>query len=263
MRIEVRSKGGPTPSKLVVDQDRSGGRFQAPASTVVEFNGVRFTEVEFRRVTFEMFIASGSLFSQCDFRRARIKAGQLGNTRQTVYLDCRFDGADLAGVDPLYARFERCSFDDANLKEWRAFNAEFVDCHFAGRIVEAKFSGRLAPSAAAVIQPPRVKNEFHGNDFRQATLIDCSFFDGIDLHAQLLPEGDEYILIDNIRERIGKTRGQIARWPDQAAREEALLMLRAYEMASRGQEALFARRSDIGTPIAVRNKVWDLLGQPL
>ena len=47
--IEVRSKGGPRPSKLVVDQDRSGGRFEAPANTVVEFKGVRFTDVYAKR----------------------------------------------------------------------------------------------------------------------------------------------------------------------------------------------------------------------
>jgi hypothetical protein len=168
----------------------------------------------------------------------------------------------LTGVDPLYARFEHCSFDDADLTHWRAFRAEFVECHFHGRIVEAKFGGRLRDTAAAKIQPHRVKNEFRGNDFRETTLVDCTFFDGIDLRAQLLPTGPEYILLDSIRERIDRARAEISRWKEDAAREEALLMLRVYESVSRGQHQLFARRDDIGTPAKIRNPVWELLATP-
>ena len=234
-----------------------------PSGGRVEFQNVQFKDVDFRHVRFELFIGSGSVFTACDFREARIGAGHLGNLAQTIYRGCRFDRAHLAGVDPLYARFEQCSFDLADLTQWRAFHAEFVECHFRGRIVEAKFGGKLGDTAAARIRPPRVRNEFRGNDFREATLVSCSFFDGIDLSAQLLPTGPEYIILDNIRERISRARAAISRWQDDGVREEALLMLRAYESVSRGQDQLFAARDDTGTPPPVLNKVWEVLSQAL
>ena len=234
-----------------------------PHGSRVEFRNVRYTSVDFSHLRFRLLIGSGAIFNRCDFRQVQIAAGHLGNLAQTIYRDCRFDRADLAGVDPLYARFERCTFDDANLREWRAFNAEFVDCHFGGRIIEAKFGGHLHDSAAARIQPPRVKNEFRGNDFREATLIDCGFFDGIDLRAQLLPMGPEYIFLDNIHERIWRARAEVARWTDARAREEALLMLRVIEQGTRGQTDYFSRRDNIGASPVIRNKVWELLsGRP-
>ncbi len=262
VKVEVRPGGRPPP-RVVINRDHTGGRFEVPQGGRVEFQNVRFTDVDFRRLRFDLFVGSGSVFTGCDFRDVRFAAGHLGNLSQTVYHACRFDRAHLAGVDPLYARFERCSFDDADLMQWRAFQAEFVECHFRGRIVEAKFGGKLGDAAAARIQPPRIKNEFRGNDFRQATLVDCSFFDGIDLTAQLLPTGPEYILLDNIRGRIRRARADISRWGDDRTRGEALLMLRVYESVSRGQDQLFARRDDIGTPAPLRDKVWDLLRQAL
>lgn len=257
----VRPSGRAPLPKLLVTEDRIGGRFDVPRKALVQFSNVTFTNVDFGHAKFEMFIASGARFSQCDFRSVRFSAGQLGNTSQTTYSDCRFDRAELAGIDPLYARFERCSFDGADLTGWRAFNAEFVQCHFSGRIVEAKFSGRLMPSAAAVIQPKRVRNEFRANDFRQATLVDCSFFDGIDLREQFLPEGPEYVLVDDVVARISAARAKIAKWPDHTAREQALLMLRVLKPETRGQDQLFARRDDIPAPKLVRDRVWDLLAR--
>lgn len=262
LKIQVRPGGHPPP-RVTVDRDQTGGRFELPGGGRAQFQNVRFNDVDFRGLRFEMFIGSGSVFKDCDFRQVQIEAGQLGNLSQTVYRACRFDRARLTGVDPLYARFEHCFFDDADLTQWRAFHAEFVECHFRGRIVEAKFGGKLSNTAAARIQPHRIKNEFRGNDFREAMLVDCTFFDGIDLTAQLLPAGAEYIQLDSIRERIERARAEISRWKESPARDEALLMLSVYESASRGQDQLFARRDDIGTPAKIRNQVWELLATPL
>ena len=258
MRFEVRPGPRPLP-RTIVQADRAGGRFEMPDGGRVEFRGARFREVDFRDLRFHLFIGNASVFTDCNFQKVRIDAGHLGNLGQTVFEGCRFDRANLVGVDPLYARFERCNFDNANLREWRAYGAEFVDCHFAGRIVEAKFGGRLSPSVATRIQPPRIRNEFRGNDFRDATLVACSFFDGIDLSAQVLPAGDEYILLDRISDRILKVRSEIAGWKDDQAREAALLMLLVIEPETRGQDYFFARREDLPKQLGVRDRVWRML----
>lgn len=61
---------------------------------------------------------------------------------RTVYRDCHFDRAELRHFSVGTARFERCTFDGARLDGWRSNLAEFVDCHFAGKIRNVKFFGR-------------------------------------------------------------------------------------------------------------------------
>jgi uncharacterized protein YjbI with pentapeptide repeats len=60
---------------------------------------------------------------------------------QSVFKDCRFDGADLSKADPGQTRFEDCSFAGAKIEKWYAYTAEFVGCRFAGPIVQCKFYG--------------------------------------------------------------------------------------------------------------------------
>ena len=43
---------------------------------------------------------------------------------QTTFRDCRFDGADMRRVKPAYARFERCTFDDAAIDGWKTEESE-------------------------------------------------------------------------------------------------------------------------------------------
>lgn len=248
---------------LKVEGAHSGGKFVAPPGTLVDFRAAHMTDVDFRHTRIWAFKASASVFTRCDFRAARIEAGHFGTNEQSIYLDCRFDKAQIGGTDAGFARFERCTFDGAKLDRWRAFNAEFIDCHFAGRIVEVAFAGRPDPKLQKWVQPPRSINEFRGNDFREAELIDCVFARGIDLGAQMWPRGDSYVRLDHFRERLLRARAEVAHWQDNQWREEALLMLRAYEPVAKTQDELFARRDDLKTPAEVRNRVWEILSQPL
>jgi hypothetical protein len=171
-----------------------------------------------------MYLAGSSTFTSCNFSRARIEAGNLGNDASTAYRRCRFDGADLRNANPLFARFERCSFDGADFRGLRSFYAEFIDCHFAGKIEGAKFFGR----PEGLTEPPRdfkrKVNEFRGNDFREAELIDTSFMHGIDISAQQWPQDGEYVRLDRIHERIEKARADVSGWQDSKAAQEALVI---------------------------------------
>jgi hypothetical protein len=255
----VESRGtGPVP-QLRVEGVREGGRFDAPGGTAVKFANVRFANVDFGGGRFWSFEAPGSTFTACDFRKARLDAGHMGGDDQTVYRQCRFEGARLGKTDAWFARFEQCIFDRAHLDTWKAFNAEFVECHFAGRIEDVAFAGKPDPKHVKWVRPPRSINEFIGNDFRQTELIDVTFFRGIDLNAQLLPDGDQYIRLDRLGERIRKVRADVARWSDDRSRQEALSMLRHYESISREQDELFARRDDMPISKEIRDRIWDML----
>ena len=115
-----------------------------------------FSDVHVERLP---FADAGSLFGRCSFHRARI--GDFGR-----------------------ARMEQCDFSEAHLKGWFSFRADVVECRFAGRLEGVVFAATDAYGER--------RNEFRGNDFRDAELVDFAFRHGIDLDAQLLPDGRDY-----------------------------------------------------------------------
>lgn len=226
--------------------------FISAVATGVDFSGMRL----------DSFVAEKTDFRGCDFRRVSFEAGGFAVEKQSVYRSCRFDGADLRHIFLGQARFEDCTFDNAKIHDWAADAAEFVRCHFAGRITMSRFSGRPwgmweDPGA---LDPPRTFNEFIGNDFRQAELLDCSFVRGIDVSSQMWPEGDEYIRLDHLHDRIDLARAQVLRWPDSPAREDALILLDVYSEAGyEDQPELFTHKWSLKLNREATARVWDLL----
>jgi uncharacterized protein YjbI with pentapeptide repeats len=191
----------------------------------------------------------------CDFRRTTIEYGPLSYGESTVFRNCSFERATLAGVDPGTGSFDGCDFTKARIVEWFAFCAEFVDCVFATRLIRWKFSGRPFECGPAI---KREQNAFHGNDFRNAKLIDCALV-GVDLDRQLLPDDPAYIALDRASARLQAARKTIVHWGDSDERREALLMLDIVDSWAEGENQLFARRDDLGGPSPIRARVWDLI----
>lgn len=257
-RLVDKGKLPPTPH-LIVTSDLQSQRFKVPPNTKVEFRGIQATEVDFSGVGFWMYLATSSTFTACDFSRASIESGNLGGDTATIYRRCRFDGADLHNANPFFARFEQCTFDGADFRGFRSFYAEFVECHFAGQIVAAKFFGKPEGLTEVPRDLKRKVNEFRGNDFRLADLIDTSFMHGIDINSQQWPQDAAYVKLDRIHERLKKARHAVSLWPDEKARKEALVMLQIYSQDAEDQDGLFARRDDVTITPSVRERVWDLL----
>jgi hypothetical protein len=88
----------------------------------------------------------------------------------------------------------------------------------------------------------RGKNEFVANDFREADLDDVDFRD-IDLDAQLLPQGDEYIRLCDLQKRVKAVRQDVKTWPQGAARTDAEEMLRFVESVYEDEPDIFTKRS--------------------
>jgi hypothetical protein len=207
-----------------------------------------------------LFDAAGATFQRCDFRRAVLRHGTLGGAPGTVYRDCRFERADLRGVHPGGARFEGCEFADVRLEKWLCFTAEFVGCRFAGRLAEVVFRGRVFPPGSA-LAGGRERNEFAGNDFTAAELVGVAFVGGIDIGAQRLPDGPQYVRVPSAPDRIARARGEIRGWPAEEARAATVLLdfysRRGYEE----QAELFVRRDSLTriVPAAVRKRIWAVL----
>lgn len=259
-RYRVVDRGSvPRAPELIVATDLQSQHFNVPPNTRVVFRGIQATDVSFKGARFWWYLAGSSTFTSCDFSHVRIAAGNLGMDPATIYRRCRFDRADLRNANPLFARFEECSFDGADFRGFRSFYAEFLACHFAGKVVSAKFFGL----PEGLTEPPRdlkrQTNEFRGNDFREAELIDTSFVHGIDIEAQQWPQVDAYVKLDRIHKRIEKARAAIGSWQDDKARKEASVMLQIYSQDAEHQDGLFARRDDVTITPATRDNVWDLL----
>jgi len=225
-------------------------------------------DVDFARATFDRLAPSACVFVRCDFRRATLdrRLLPLFKARQrNVFRECRFDGADLRGIDPGASRFERCTFDGADLTGWNAVTAEFVEDHFAGRVAHARFYGRPWGPNASDLDPHRTTNEFRGNDFRDAELIDVAFLMGIDVGKQRWPESEEYVRLDRIHQRLTRGRAEILRWKDLEERGEALEMVQALSFLYMAQNDVVARRAEptVAAQPDVQRKVWSTLASAL
>ncbi len=214
---------------------------------VLMLSRVTVRVADFRRVTFDQFAPEGCTFEHCDFSGQTLDRRYqplFSSRRQTVFRDCSFEGADLTGVRPGQARFERCSFDNAKVDAWESFTAEFVECRFAGRVLNVRFYGRPWGANADKLDPARTVNAFTGNDFRKADLMGVTFIHGVDITKQRWPTGPEYVMLDRIHQRLAKARVGVLEWRDHKARQEALDMLQAASLLYAHQMTIIGRRFD-------------------
>jgi len=238
-------------------------RRQPDDERVVALHRATLTAVDFRRVRFDRFLLDGCLFDRCDFRGLRLDrrlAPLFVAVPRSVFRDCYFDGADMRRARLGPSRFERCTFDDARLDGSSTELAEFIDCRFAGAIDGVTFYGAPSGAEAKRLDPPRRRNEFRGNDFRDAELIDVVFIAGIDMDRQRFPEDDLHVRIDELQRRLAKARREIKQWSERE-RAPALVMLATLAARWRDQDVVVARRwtPRIKASDRVQARVWELL----
>jgi uncharacterized protein YjbI with pentapeptide repeats len=233
-RYEVRLKAvtdapAPFSGRLV------GVRFD-PSTTSARFVKAWIDHVDFSGLDIEGFYAQEAIFEHCDFTGAKLHEGSLSTPPASIYRDCHFDRARLRFQDPGVARFERCSFDHTVIDHWICGNSSFVDCTFVGRFRDIEFSGGMNPTLPRVV--PMHANEFRGNDFSQAKLIDVEFTGGIDLDAQKLPAGPEYHRFDIRPETVARVESLIPSLPAEE-QENALSLVRWLRGRYAGQSEAF------------------------
>jgi hypothetical protein len=234
----------------IVTGSHAGERLVGSAGLVVRDATLADCDLSDRRLP--TFQAAGSSFERCDFSRVTIGSGNMGSLPWVTYRDCRFVRANLSRALPAIARFEGCLFDHATLDRWFCPQAEFVDCVFAGPLRSVRFHGTVdRPDIAARLG--RTRNEFVGNDFRAADLVDVELVGGIDLSRQHWPDSPEYVVVTELPQRLERARGLVELWPDPAARAVALRELTTLTSVYRGQSAMIRRR---GQRSAAFERLW-------
>src|SRR2546428_11141797 len=225
-RRSCRMRGSSRPG-AVSPQDSGPNQ---PTGAVISVGRAGLANVDFRKAKFDKFQLAVANFVSCDFRGLQLgeRFAPFFTTRpRSVFTSCKFDGADLRQISPEGTRFEKCSFEDARFDGWTPARAEFVECRFAGKVVSVTFSGRPAGPGSTRIDPVRSKNEFRGNDFRDAQLIDTVFVFGIDLDQQRWPVGDDYVRLDKFHRRLEAPRPDLPGWETGEKRAARLATLQS------------------------------------
>jgi hypothetical protein len=225
-------------------ESRAVGRAQVRSDRVVRLNHEKLKEADFSGRELTQFGSIGSTLERCRFDGVRIEGGAFGAGRSTSqYIDCTFDGADIHFGAGGFARFVRCSFRDATVREWYCFTVELVECTFTGLLSHVIFNGAVPQDKRRVVR--RKLNEFRGNDFSGAELINVAFRTGIDLDGQDLPSGSDYLYIADADAALQWARSEVAQWRDERLRRGAHGFLGTLldELVG-GQTQLLLRRSD-------------------
>ena len=230
---------------------------------VVALHRATITDVDFRSAQFDRFTLGGCLFDRCDFRGLKVEprlAPLFAALPRSVFRDCRFDAADLRRAQLGQSRFERCTFDDARLDDSDLTAAEFIGCRFAGPLERVTFYGAPSGAQAKLVDAARQRNEFRGNDFRDADLLDASFVAGIEMDRQRFPDDELHVRVEGFQRRLSKARAEVKGWYERE-RVPAVEMLAALAARWRDQDIVVARRwtPRIKVPDRVQARVWELL----
>jgi uncharacterized protein YjbI with pentapeptide repeats len=191
---------------------------------------------DYSGLSLDKFSAQGSTFEDCRFNRTKVGDSSFGaGMEQSLYVRCSFDRASLTFLGG-YVRFVGCTFRNTRFIRSSADYLEFVDCSFTGRITGLEMRGaphegqhRFDSNVRALArqgkpEPPgyreialRDRNEIQGNDFAGAELVKVSFRFGVDLSAQKLPVGDDYLFLPDGETAVLRALAALAQDPSPEA----------------------------------------------
>jgi uncharacterized protein YjbI with pentapeptide repeats len=187
----------------------------------------------------------GCRLENCRFNNIQIEAAaQFGAGKEmSKFIECSFDGAQIWGLGGL-ARFERCSFRNAKLRDWTCGATEFIDCVFSGTLHTTIFYGTIDDMYRPHVN--RERNEFRGNDFSAMKLIDVAFRGGIDLSLQRLPKGPVYVYLSDAAAALANARAALEEeWHDPEVHRQAEPIFKSLELEIQwGQRQLLIRPAD-------------------
>lgn len=175
------------------------------------------------------FLAVESEFINCHFENMSIKDVCFGGgSKQTLYFGCIFDNSVFSSNAPGVARFENCSFRNIKIKKFFCVDVEMIDCTFSGEIEQGNFIGVHRDVSGEISV-----NEFRGNDFSDLRLGDVGF-SGLDLTAQKMPVGSDFLVISNVKNFLTKVRTDCASIKNQQLSDAILRVLGIMALESEG-----------------------------
>lgn len=207
-------------------------------------HGGRIVDEDFSGRHLEQFSPDGTAFVRCRFDGVVIDSASFGaGMRDSRYVDCSFNGARLRMFSVGFARLERCSFEDVRIRDFFATGLELVECVFSGRMERGWLDAGVLEEDA--VELGRERNEIRGNDFSRLKFVDFGFAGGVDLTAQKLPAGPEYVYIGDFPAAVRRAREAMLAESDLDLRREAFSFIQLWEMEVRGgQRQQLLREAD-------------------
>jgi hypothetical protein len=220
-------------------------------------SGEKIADADFGGREIAQFSSDGCVFTRCSFNAATISSASFGaGRRNSEYVDCNFDRADLSMGPGGYARFVNCTFTDATIRNWFCFAVELIDCTFTGKLRRTVFNGSVPPDQQ--VFAGRTMNRIEGNDFSGADFVDVSFRTGVDLTRQALPKRPGYLWIPDAASSLARARSRTLAWRNRELTADVEGVLQVLEDdVSRGQRQLLVRLADY--PHAARRDIETLL----
>jgi hypothetical protein len=236
---------------------RRAGRMQISNYAQVVLSDQRLVAQDYRGLELLQFSAEGMRFERCAFDGSVIRSGSFGAGQATSeYVGCSFNDAKIHMGPGGYARFVDCTFENVAIDGWLCFAVELVGCSFSGQLHKAVFNGCVPPEKRDVAG--RSINQFEGNDFSRAKLLDVAFRTGIDLFNQRLPSGPEYAYLEDASSAVRQARSAFNALadPEEKKRVRGALAVMEEDVAA-GQGQLLIRVNDY--PRASRPSIQRLL----
>lgn len=228
----------PDDDKIIVEA-RVVGFVKVDPNDYLNVDHAKLIGADYSKRKVRMFTTVGSRFEKCRFEGTRIDNVAFGAGMElSEFIDCSFDGARMENGGG-FSRFVRCSFQNVEIRGWRCYEAEFIECVFTGRLTECIFNGTVREQDRAWVG--REKNEFRGNDFSGCDLVDVGFRTGIDLTHQELPSGPEYLYLPDAAAAIERAQRTVQQWYDPTLRERGLSLLETLQLGTDTQKQRLLR----------------------
>jgi len=236
---------------------RRTGHIQISDQARVVLSNQHLVAQDFRGLELLQFSAEGARLERCAFDGSVIASGSFGAGQiGSEYVDCSFSGAKIHMGTGGYARFVGCTFENVTIDNWFCFAVELVGCTFSGKIRKAVFNGCVPPEKRSVAG--RAVNQFEGNDFSRARLLDVAFRTGIDLSKQRLPPGPEYIYLADAPSAVRRARVVFNALDDPEVKKRVRGVLAVMEEdVAAGQDQLLIHVDDY--PRASRSSIQQVL----
>ncbi|MDR2957783.1 MAG: hypothetical protein LBU61_06370, partial [Coriobacteriales bacterium] len=183
---------------------------------------------DYSGVKISQFESHGSTFLGCKFGSMKVDYAIFASGKvKSVYRDCTFDGIRIKRVMGGLVRFENCSFRDVLITGWSLQECDLVDCVFTGKMKAGRYGGSFWGAPPVYWQQFHGKrvNEVKGNDFSRCSIIDMDFRRGVDLRLQKLPQGADYLYVEDGKRAIKRALAALETWESEELRQEAQVHL--------------------------------------
>jgi uncharacterized protein YjbI with pentapeptide repeats len=194
------------------------------------FVGCSFEKCNLVNYTFTNCDFEDCIFTNCNFSNTLLAQNWKYNSGQ--FVRCLFISCNLKATSFRFPIIDNCEFRNCILKETNfdgsrfsntKFTSELDSCFFRGYSIYAE-TGSLF--SFFKIDPLKVPNKMINVDFSLSKLVGVSFSNSIDLSNCILPKGEEYLYLSDLKKTMHHALETIkSEWADGNRKDTAVKLI--------------------------------------